>query len=167
MRRRLAGWAFRRADPSDVPLLVRHRLGMFTEIGGRSPRQLRAHAAVYRRWLLPRLRSGEAILLLLETREHVVGASGGVWFRPEQPRPEAARLQVPYIFSMYTEPGFRRRGLAGQLVRELLRVSRSKGYRRVTLHAAPAARGIYRRAGFERTWEMRIHAHAPHGRKER
>ncbi len=140
---------------------------MFAEIGGRSPGQLRAHATVYRRWLLPRLRSGEAILLLLETGGHVVAASGGVWFRPEQPRPEAARLEVPYIFSMYTEPEFRHRGLAGRLVRDLLRVSRSLGYRRVTLHAAPAARGIYRRAGFERTWEMRISTHARPGRKER
>ncbi len=128
---------------------------MFAAIGGRSPRQLHAHDAVYRRWLLPRLRSGETVLLILETPQHAVAASGGVWFRPEQPRPEAPRSTVPYIFSMFTEPAQRKHGLAAQLLQEMLRVARQRGYRRVVLHAAPAARRIYRRAGFSRTWEMR------------
>ncbi|MGI0131822.1 MAG: hypothetical protein ACREDK_01805, partial [Thermoplasmata archaeon] len=48
----------RKAVPSDVPLLVEHRLRMWEEIGGVSPAALRAHAPTYRRWLLPRLTSG-------------------------------------------------------------------------------------------------------------
>lgn len=129
---------------------------MFAEIGGRTPRQLQAHDREYRKWVVPRLRSGEVLALILEVP--VVGpvASGGIWFRPEQPRPEAPRPIVPYLMSMYTEPVFRRRGLARRIVLEAVRLARGRGYRRVVLHAAPKARPLYRGLGFDRGWEMRL-----------
>ncbi|MGA7860507.1 MAG: GNAT family N-acetyltransferase, partial [Thermoplasmata archaeon] len=111
---------------------------------------------LYKRWMLPRLNSGEVVELLIEAPATGVVASGGIWFRPEQPRPEATKLDVPYLFSMYTEPEFRGRGLAGRLVREAIRICRGLGYGRVVLHAAPLGRRLYRKAGFERTWEMRL-----------
>jgi GNAT superfamily N-acetyltransferase len=129
---------------------------MFAEIGGRPPKQLRAHDPVYRRWILPRLRSGEIVMLLAQTADHRTVASGGIWFRPEQPRPGAPRTTVPYLFSMFTEPEYRRRGLARRIVRETLRICRKLGYARVVLHAAPKGRALYRGIGFERSWEMRI-----------
>ncbi|HLY77617.1 MAG TPA: GNAT family N-acetyltransferase, partial [Thermoplasmata archaeon] len=64
--------------------------------------------------------------------------------------------RVPYLFSMYTEPGFRGRGLASRIVREAIRLSRRRGYTRVVLHAAPLGRRVYSRLGFERSWEMRL-----------
>ena len=133
-----------------------HRHRMWTSIGGRTPGQLTAHDRVYRQWIVPRLRSGEVIVLVIERPNGGVVASGGIWFRPEQPRPGAPQRDIPYLFSMYTEPGFRGRGLASRIVREALRISRRHGATRVTLHAAPMARRMYRSLGFERAWEMRI-----------
>ncbi len=132
-----------------------HRRGMFAEIGGRTPRQLTAHDAVYRKWIMPRLASGEILVLVVETTDRRVVASGGIWFRPEQPRPGSPQLEVPYLFSMFTEPTYRHRGLARRIVREALRTCRARGYTRVVLHAAPRGRPLYRGLGFERTWEMR------------
>jgi GNAT superfamily N-acetyltransferase len=146
----------RRATAADWRVLIAHRHGMFAEIPGNSARRLSAHDAVYRRWILPRIRSGEVIELLVESRTGRVIASGGIWFRPEQPRPSLARPVVPYLFSMFTEPKFRRRGFARRIVREALRICRARGFRRVTLHAAPKGRPLYRAMGFERSWEMRI-----------
>jgi len=151
----------RLATKADWRVLVAHRVAMFAAIGGPSPRQLRAHEDEYRRWLLPRIRTGEVAMLIWEPRTGAVAASGGIWFRPEQPRPGAARTTVPYVFSMYTEPPFRRKGLARRLVREMLRLCRARGYRRVVLHAAPQARRMYRRLGFERSWEMRVGLRRP------
>jgi GNAT superfamily N-acetyltransferase len=56
---------------------------------------------------------------------------------------------------MYTEPEYRGHGLAGRIVRETVRICRARGFVQVTLHAARRARPMYRRLGFERTWEMR------------
>jgi GNAT superfamily N-acetyltransferase len=145
----------RRATRSDWNVLVDHRHRMFAEIGGRTRQQLAAHDRLYRRWMRRRIASGELVLLVIEVPGTGVVASGGVWFRPDQPRPESPQLQVPYVLSMYTEPGFRGRGLARRIVGEAVRISRRRGYRRVVLHAAPRARSLYRKAGFERTWEMR------------
>ncbi len=128
---------------------------MFAEIGGRTPRQLAAHSPVYARWLRPRLKSGEIIVLLAEVPDHGIVASGGIWFRAEQPRPEVPQFRVPYLVSMYTLPEFRGQGIARRIVREALRICRARGYARVALHAAPGARRLYRSLGFERSWEMR------------
>jgi GNAT superfamily N-acetyltransferase len=128
---------------------------MWVDIGGRTPRQLAAHDRVYRRWLLPRLLSGEIVVWVLESSPGVVVASGGVWFRPEQPRPENSRFTVPYLFSMFTEPAFRKQGRGRRIVEEAVRLCRRRGYTRVVLHAAPMGRPLYRALGFERSWEMR------------
>jgi GNAT superfamily N-acetyltransferase len=95
------------------------------------------------------------VALVVEALGGAIVASGGVWFRSEQPRPENSRQTVPYILSMYTEPEYRGRGLAGRIVREAVRICRARGFARVALHAARRARPMYRRLGFERTWEMR------------
>lgn len=94
-------------------------------------------------------------MLVVRGKEGRIIASGGIWFRPEQPRPGIPQLTVPYILSMYTEPAFRGQGQAGRIVREALRICRRAGYTRVTLHAARKARRLYTRFGFERAWEMR------------
>ena len=137
-------------------MLVDHRHRMFEEIGGFALRALKEHDRAYRKWLGPRLRSGELVMLLVEGDGQKIIASGGIWFRAEQPRPRIPQLTVPYILSMYTEPEYRGQGQAGRIVREALRICRRAGYTRVILHAARKARRLYRRFGFERTWEMRI-----------
>jgi GNAT superfamily N-acetyltransferase len=150
------GGKLRRASRADARVLVAHRHRMFAEIGARTPRQLVTHDRVYSRWILPRLRSGDVIVLLVETPDRGVVASGGIWFRPEQPRPEAPKSRVPYLFSMFTEPEYRGRGFARQIVREAVRIARGRGYRRVVLHAALKGRPLYRSLGFVRGWEMRL-----------
>lgn len=154
--RHRGAWALRTATGADWRVLVAHRHQMWAEIGGRTARELATHDRAYRRWALPRLKSGELVALVIESPGGGIAASGAVWFRPDQPRPGLSQLDAPYILSMYTEPRFRRHGLARRIVREALRICRKRGYRRVVLHAAPKGRRLYRTEGFERTWEMRI-----------
>jgi GNAT superfamily N-acetyltransferase len=47
-----------------------------------------------------------------------------------------------------TEPAFRRRGLAGHLLRAALSAVRADGVRTATLQASPDGRGVYERLGF-------------------
>ena len=128
---------------------------MFDEIGGRTQRELSEHTPIYRRWIRPRLRSGELVAYVAESGAGAVLGSGAVWFAPAQPRPGMPQARAPYILSMFTEPHARGRGIAARIVRELLRLARSMDYPRVTLHASPQGRPVYRRLGFTRTWEMR------------
>jgi len=142
------------AKASDVDLLVAHRQAMFAAIGGFSPADLEASDPVYRRWIRPRLRDGRAGAVVARSGDEPVG-SAVIWLREDQPRPGAPKLLVPYIMSVYVDPRFRGLGIATQLTRALIAWAAQRGYFRVLLHASVFGRSVYRRLGFERTWEMR------------
>ncbi len=139
----------------EVGILVAHRRAMFWAIGGFSVADLDAADPVYRRWIVPRLRSGRAEGVVAWAGREPVG-SAVVWYREDQPRPSAAALRIPYLMSVYVEPGFRGRGIASRLTEALVARARRHGYRRVVLHASKFGRSVYARLGFERTWEMRL-----------
>ena len=146
---------YRRTTVADIPLLIDHRHRMWSDIGNRTEAEITEHDARYRPWAVQRLRSGELVGVVSEARDDSAVGSGLVWFRPDQPRPKLPTLVSPYILSMYTEPAWRGRGVATRIVRELLVICRERGFPNAELHASRFGRRIYRRLGFERTWEMR------------
>lgn len=144
------------ATLGDLDTLVLHRRRMWEHMGeGHSPRELDAADGPYRAWAEPRLADGTLHGVIIEDATGAPVASGCVWLQPIQPRPGAPTLQ-PYILSMYTEPHARGHGHARRIVDALVSWSHEKGYRSITLHAAPKARALYEQAGFGRTWEMRL-----------
>ena len=143
------------ARGSDLGTLVAQRQAMFEAIGGFLPEDFEGHNRVYRRWLSQRLRSGHAYAVIAWEGERPIGG-GVVWLREEQPRPRAPQLTLPYILSIYVEPGARGRGVATAITARLVEWSKRKGFTRIVLHASRFGRGVYRRLGFERTWEMRL-----------
>ena len=147
---------YRRTTTDDLEVLVDHRHRMWIDIGRHTEREVAEHDPRYRRWARPRLRSGELVGCVVESPSGSVIASGCVWFRPDQPRPILPSLVSPYILSMYTEPAWRGKGVATQVVRELLAIIREQGYPNAELHASAFGRRMYRRLGFDRTWEMRL-----------
>ena len=128
---------------------------MFSDIGGFSGPDLRAADPVYRRWLRSRLLARTAVAVVATYEGRVVGSAVG-WLRDDQPRPGAPMVRIPSVLSVYVEPELRGRGIASALTKWLLGWARSAGYPRVLLHASRFGRSVYRRLGFERTWEMRF-----------
>ena len=151
-----SGYRLRAVRASDIETLLDHRHRMFSAIGGRTEEQIVGHDRRYRRWLLVRLRRGELVGQIAETRRGEAAASGCIWYRPDQPRPESSGRDVaPYILSMFTAPVHRGHGLASRIVWALIADAKRRGYRQVILHASPEGRSVYARLGFERRWEMR------------
>jgi len=138
-----------------MPLLVDHRHRMWTDIAHHTEAQISDHDTRYQSWARRGLISRELAGVVALSRDGDAVASGLVWFRAEQPRPDFQGFESPYILSMFTEPGWRGQGIAARIVQELLIICRERGYPNVGLHASRFGRRIYRRAGFERTWEMR------------
>jgi GNAT superfamily N-acetyltransferase len=130
---------------------------MFSDIGGRTPRELAAHDRVYGRWARERMHTGELRAFIVEDPEGRAVGSGAIWLQPQQPRPgRLARRAWPYIMSMYTEPAFRGRGVASRLVDVMVRWATAHGYPRMFLHASKMGRTVYARAGFLDGNEMRL-----------
>ncbi len=148
-------YRLRRVALTDLELLGKHRAGMWRDIGGRSERAIAGHLPAYRRWLRTAFARRRVTGFVAEDADGAPVASGLVWFQDAQPRPGELAPQAPYILSMYTEPAHRGHGLATQIVRALIALCRSRGYRRVTLHASEAGRPVYARLGFVPTREMR------------
>ena len=89
----------------------------------------------------------------------IVGGAG-LQLRELLPRPDAARGRLVrgpqgLVLNVYTEPAWRRRGVADALMRELLRWCRGNGIDSVVLHASAEGRPLYERLGFAPTNEMR------------
>lgn len=157
-----AGW--RRATLRDLDVLVRHRRGMWLDIGDHTKRDLDAADRVYRRWVRAQMERGRYAAFIVDGPDGSPVASGCVWIMDSHPRPAWAGTKQAYLLSMYTEPAHRGKGYGARIVREALRYSRSRGIHRMTLHAAPKGAPIYAREGFKRTREMRI-VLAPQRRK--
>lgn len=139
---------------------------MWQDIGRHGHAAIAAHGPVYRRWVAREMSARRFIgWVVTAGRGGPVAGSGAVWLAPQQPRvPPLDARAIPYILSMYTEPEFRRRGVAGAIVRAVVDWARRHGYPRVTLHAAPLGRSLYASLGFERSWEMRIDLTGRRGR---
>ena len=144
-----------RANADDAARLTEHRRLMFTEEFSGSLDKLPESLPLFTDWVRERLASGEYIGLMALDGD-LLAASAGLWKMPFPPGP---LNQVParaYILNVYTDPAYRRQGLARKLVSQLLDEARSQRLYIVELHASSAGRPIYTALGFKDTNQMRI-----------
>jgi GNAT superfamily N-acetyltransferase len=60
------------------------------------------------------------------------------------------------ILNVYTEPEYRRRGIARQIMETMVAWCKQEGFARVSLHASEYGRPLYESLGFEDSNEMRL-----------
>jgi GNAT superfamily N-acetyltransferase len=151
----------RRATLTDVPALARHRVGMYHDMGhipeSEEARLLVASSAYFR----SALASGEylAWLAVASASPDEVIAGAGLIVRTMIPRPGPAGFieeREAQIVNVYTEPAWRRRGIAALVMRQLLDYTRANHINRVSLHASDDGRPLYESLGFAPTNEMRL-----------
>ena len=152
-RRRLS---VRTAAVRDLDALVHQRRAMWKALGIRDNELHEIGDRVYRRWARARLRNHQLIAWVVKSDDGRMAGGGCVWLQPVQPRPHRTSMVQPYLLSMYTEPDFRRRGVASIVVKEAIKWCRKNKYERLMLHASEMGRRVYSQLGFKRTWEMRL-----------
>jgi GNAT superfamily N-acetyltransferase len=90
----------------------------------------------------------------------MVVAGAGVQLQPILPRPrDVATIsegRQGTIVNVFTEPQWRRRGVAGLLIQEIIIWSKNEGLDRLILHASDEGRSIYEKLGFVASNEMRF-----------
>jgi GNAT superfamily N-acetyltransferase len=149
----------REAAHDDIAILVKHRRWMFDDMLTAqtvtySAGDLDDMEPAYRSYLEQHL-GGSLRAWVAQAGQRVV-ASGAVLFYAWPPRPGDWVGTAGLLHSVYTEPGYRRRGLARTLVQMMIEVCRGLGLRTVTLHASQAGRPLYDAMGFQATSEMRL-----------
>lgn len=124
-------------------------------MGVRKKTALDGADTAFRKWVRKQLARRTVKAWLAETRGNVVGG-GCLWLQPVQPHPGDDWQVQPYLFSIYTEPGFRSKGVASAIIDEAVEWSKRNGHPRVMLHASEMGRKLYSKLGFKRTWGMRL-----------
>jgi len=166
MRGRSPQFEVRPAALADAGLIADHRARMFRDMG-----QLPEHLFdSYRDRCAARLRE------MFETGEYVgwlahpissptrIVAGAGVQRRRVLPHPAGgaqegftiAEGSHAIIINVFTEPEWRRRGLASLLLEHIIDWARKERLDRLVLHASDDGRRVYERLGFAQTNEMRF-----------
>ncbi len=146
----------RQADIDDLPTLLRHRREMFREMGHTQPAGLddvTQSAEAYFRKALP---EGAYRGWLAETEDGQVVGGGGLLIAAWPGFPGEKQSRRAWILNMYTEPAYRRQGIAKRLVETMIEWCRAEGFTAVALHASKEGRALYEALGFTPTNEMRL-----------
>lgn len=147
--------AIRSATSADIEVILRHRRGMYEDMGETDAAALAGMVATSRAYLIQALASGSCRAWLADAAECVVGG-GLVLISPWLSHPFDQRCQKVSILNMYVDPEYRRRGIARQLMLTMVEWCRKEGFVQVDLHASKAGRPLYESLGFQPTTEMRL-----------
>ena len=141
----------REAGFEDQAIILRHRQSMFRDMGQGTIEELNRMVEVSRPWLEKALENGSYLHWLAINADGRVAGGGGVLLSPWPANPQDPCTERAVILNVYTEPEFRRRGVARQVMRAILGWIRSHG-----LHASDDGRALYEKLGFQPTNEMRL-----------
>lgn len=87
----------------------------------------------------------------------IVGSAGCQLFAGLYPIPFQERYRkYGYLWGVYVEPAYRRRGIAAALTQTAVEYLRSLHCTRAILHASPAGKPVYKTLGFRESNEMRL-----------
>ena len=145
----------RPATPDDIPELLRHRRGMYEDMGYNDAGTLSVMVSTCEPYLASALANGTLHGWLACAGEKVV-AGGVVLVSPWPSHPYDGQCRRATILNMYTDPPFRRQGIARRLMQTMIDWCRKEGFVHVTLHASDKGRPLYDSLGFEVTNEMRL-----------
>ena len=155
----MTGLSIRRATAADADVLARHRADMFRDMGQLTADLRDTLVEAARAYFVAAVPDGRYVAWLAEVEGNIV-AGAGLQLRELLPRPAPGGVRLVrgpqgLILNVFTEPGWRRRGVAAALMRELLRWCRANGIESLVLHASPDGRPLYEKLGFTPTNEMR------------
>jgi GNAT superfamily N-acetyltransferase len=145
----------RQATLDDIPELLRHRRGMYEDMGYKDAEVMSRMVETCRPYLTGALANGTLHGWLACAGEKVI-AGGFVLVSPWPCHPDDSHCRRATILNMYTEPSFRREGIARRLMQTMIDWCRKEGFMRVDLHASDKGRPLYESLGFEASNEMQL-----------
>lgn len=131
-------WFARPVTEPDALIIARHRYdGVWGE-----------PAKVYARWVALAIARGTYVCCLAEASGELIGGAGMVLldWGPTGTDPNAIRARIANV---YTEPSWRRRGVAKALVRRCIDEAEARGIGVLNLSATPEARALYEQLSFQ------------------
>jgi GNAT superfamily N-acetyltransferase len=137
----------RKATSDDIAALVRMRWEFVTDGAAPDGETCEQFDAACTAFLERALTSGRWVVWVAEERGEI--RSHIYLQRIEKvPKPGRAHDAYAYMTNVYTRPGFRGRGIGGQLLREACRWAKEAGMEFIIVWPSEESRGFYAREGF-------------------
>ncbi|HEV3409085.1 MAG TPA: GNAT family N-acetyltransferase [Chthoniobacterales bacterium] len=159
-------FTIRLATPADAPIIAWHRARMWQDMGDLPDElfeTLRARAeSFFRAAIISRDYVGWVAAPATDAETIIAGA--GVSLRDSLPSPRkmngktvgVTTGKLGLLINVFTEPEWRRRGVAMLLMQRVIDWSHEQRLDRLILHASDAGRPLYEKMGFRATNEMRL-----------
>lgn len=139
---------FRRATVDDITILVKNRMKLLQSancLENVNPLEI-VKKNLYQ-YYNQSLTSGDHIAYLA-TLDNLCIGSGDICFYQVLPTYHNPSGRKAYITNMYTDPHFRKRGIATKILDLLVAESIKNGIRYISLEATESGRSVYERYGF-------------------
>jgi len=146
-------YRIRPATPGDIDALVRHRIGMFTDMG--IPLDVDALDREFRRWLAEMMPDGTYRAWVADVAHgrdgsaRQVVAGGGITILPWPPGPRDMTRRLAFVYNVYTEREHRRHGLARSIMDAIHDWCREAGIASLALNASLDGRPLYEAMGYQ------------------
>ena len=141
-------FVYKRAGLEDIELLVKTRIVVLRAANGLSHNtEMPLVEQQSREYYEECLQAETHIAYLVFDRERIIGAGGVIFFRvmPTYHNPTGWKA---YIMNMYTNPNYRRKGIAYHTLELLIEEAKNKGVKHISLEATDMGRFLYERYGF-------------------
>jgi GNAT superfamily N-acetyltransferase len=148
-------FTIREASPKDIPEILRQRRKMYEDMNYKDPAALDAMLSLSSTYLQKAMADGSFHAWLACDKDRVV-AGGAVIVTPWLAHPYDLECRRATILNVYTNPDYRRRGIARKLMQTMIDWCKRESLARVTLHASEDGRHLYASLGFELSNEMRL-----------
>src|SRR5579872_5868160 len=145
----------RSASLADIPEILRQRRRMYEDMHYNDPQTLDAMASLSSSYLETAMADGSFRAWLAAAGDRVV-AGGAVVISPWPAHPYDLECRRATILNVYTDPEYRRQGIARRLMETMIAWCRQQGFARITLHASEEGKPLYESLGFEPSNEMRL-----------
>ena len=139
-------YTIRPATLGDADALVRHRLGMFADMG--VPFDAAALESAFRAWLADTMPAGTYRAWLAESASGEIAAGGGITILPWPPGPRYMGTRLAFVYNVYTEAEHRRRGLARLVMDTIHDWCRENAIASVALNASRDGLPLYQSMGY-------------------
>jgi len=154
--RDMGEYTLREANLDDLLTLVNQRRIMFVEAtNAKNQKALDDMDSAYKNYIKKALTEGSFKAWIVEMNKKIV-AGGAISIYEQPPRPQDHTLRYVYVHSIYTDPEYRRQGLARKILEHIINWCRENGLKTLTLHAVEVSRPLYESLGFQPTTEMRM-----------
>jgi GNAT superfamily N-acetyltransferase len=161
-----ADFQIRFATVADLEVISWHRARMFQDMGELPPDLFESFRDQSLETFQSMFERGEYVgwLASLENEPEQIVAGAGVQLREVPPHPQTnsnGKIDIvsgrqAIIQNVYTEPDWRRSGLAALLIERIIDWTHAQGIELLVLHASDEGRALYERLGFIATTEMRF-----------